>query len=168
LKSVPETGEMNFFIKALCLTFIFELILLMGLLGASFYSAPKTLKTIKAIESTLTLRYSRPFNAYYILMCTTNYDYCHGGLLGGNSEVFLGGLKNVIDIHSEDDALVIVMREGQDMRPQLQAEDVGYKFDETVIVDGVRRELYSSIYSLEGPDGQNTVKCHRIIVKYVL
>jgi len=64
--------------------------------------------------------------------------------------------------------LVIVMREGQDMRPQLQAEDVGYKFDETVIVDGVRRELYSSIYSLEVPDGQNTVKCHRIIVKYIL
>ena len=77
----------------------------------------------------------------------------------------MDGLNNVFDIYSEDNDLVIVMRDGQDMLRQL-LKQAGYTFDKAVLGDGGRREHYSKIYSLVGISGETAMR-KRIIIQYV-
>jgi len=135
-------------------------------LSAFLFYETKPLKNIKALDWTLTLkRSSSQSDSYYILRCGSGYDYCSEKISVQNSRNFLDGLNNVFDIYSEDNDLVIVMRDGQDMLRQL-LKQAGYTFDKAVLGDGGRREHYSKIYSLVGISGETAMR-KRIIIQYV-
>jgi hypothetical protein len=147
-------------IGIVCLTF-----------GILWYYAPIKLTNIKTMNATLSLRYSKWHGSYYILICDSRHDWCTTGMIaGGPSSILLDGLKKVNDIYEKNGTFVISVQGRQSIREKLEAKNVGFKFENSIIKRGIKYEHYTRIHTetiIFDTDVQKKEILYSIIVQYI-
>lgn len=126
---------------------IFVIIILFILITKVLFSSPVLHKSVRVNDYTYTLKSSGVIKKkYYILMCNFNYKDCFESSVGAlSSVVFLDDLEHVEDILTENNALIIVVRNNTDIKNSLNKVSTGVKYSSTNSINGIKNDHYNSV-----------------------